>query len=47
VVDLRIAGGIHGDLATAAIVVNAIPRLVEASPGLQTMMDMPVVSCRT
>ena len=45
-VDLRISGGIHGDLATAAIVVNAIPRLVEASPGLQTMMDMPVVSCR-
>ncbi len=46
VVDLRIAGGIHGDLATAAIVVNAIPRLVEARPGLLTMMDMPVVSCR-
>jgi 2,4-diaminopentanoate dehydrogenase len=46
VVDLRIGGGIHGDLATAAIVVNSIPRLVEASPGLQTMMDMPVVSCR-
>jgi 4-hydroxy-tetrahydrodipicolinate reductase len=45
-VDLRISGGIHGDLATAAIVVNAIPRLVEARPGLQTMMDMPVVSCR-
>ena len=34
VVDLRIGGGIHGDLATAAIVVNAIPRLVEARPGL-------------
>ncbi len=46
VVDLRIAGGIHGDLATAAIVVNAIPRLVEARPGLLTMMDMPVVTCR-
>ena len=46
VVDLHISGGIHGDLATAAIVVNAIPRLVEAMPGLRTMMDMPVVSCR-
>jgi hypothetical protein len=46
VVDLRISGGIHGDLATAAIVVNAIPRLVEARPGLLTMMEMPVVSCR-
>jgi hypothetical protein len=45
-VDLRISGGIHGDLATAAIVVNAIPRLVEARPGLLTMMDMPVVSCQ-
>ena len=45
-VDMRIAGGIHGDLATAAIVVNAIPRLVESRPGLLTMMDMPIVSCR-
>ena len=43
---MRIAGGIHGDLATAAIVVNALPLLVAARPGLLTMMDMPVVSCR-
>lgn len=46
-VSMRIAGGIHGDLATAAIVVNSLPLLVSARPGLLTMMDMPVVSCRT
>lgn len=44
-VHMHIEGGIHGDLATAAIVVNAIARLNEARPGLLTMMDMPVVSC--
>ncbi len=41
---LRIAGGVHGDQATAAIVVNAIPRVVAADPGLLTMADLPVVA---
>lgn len=41
-VALRITGGIHGDLATSAIVVNAIPRVVAAKPGLKTMKDIPV-----
>lgn len=40
-VALRIAGGIHGDLATAAVVVNAIPRVIAAEPGLKTMKDLP------
>lgn len=35
--------GVHGDLATAAIVVNAIPRVVAAAPGLLTMLDLPPV----
>jgi 4-hydroxy-tetrahydrodipicolinate reductase len=43
-VHLRIAGGVHGDQATAAIVVNAIPRVVAADPGLLTMADLPVVA---
>jgi 4-hydroxy-tetrahydrodipicolinate reductase len=43
-VSLRIAGGIHGDIATAALVVNAIPRVLEAPPGLHTMRDLPLPS---
>ena len=33
--------GVQGDIATAAIVVNAIPRVLAAAPGLRTMLDMP------
>lgn len=33
--------GIHGDVATAAIVVNAIPRVIGAPPGLLAMKDLP------
>jgi 4-hydroxy-tetrahydrodipicolinate reductase len=40
-ITLTFDGGIHGDVATAAVVVNSIPRLVELSPGLKTMLDMP------
>ena len=39
---LTIPGGTHGDLATAAAVVNAIPLVVEAQPGLRTVADVPV-----
>jgi 4-hydroxy-tetrahydrodipicolinate reductase len=41
---VRIAGGIHGDVATAAIVVNSITKVIAASPGLHTMRDMPLPS---
>jgi 4-hydroxy-tetrahydrodipicolinate reductase len=37
--------GTNGDVATAAIVVNAIPRVREAGPGLVTMRDLPIVTC--
>jgi len=37
---MQIAGGIHGDVATAAIVVNSIPKVIQAAPGLRTMRDM-------
>jgi hypothetical protein len=33
--------GVQGDVATAAIVVNAIPNVLAAVPGLLTMLDMP------
>jgi len=35
--------GIHGDLATAAMAVNAVPKVVSAPPGLVTMRDLPPV----
>jgi len=37
--------GTNGDLATAAIVVNAVRRVREAGPGLVTMRDLPIVTC--
>ena len=41
---VRIPGGIHGDIATASLVVNSIPRVLAAAPGLHTMRDMPLPS---
>lgn len=38
--ELEVPGGLHGDSATAAIVVNAIPRVLAAPPGLTTMSDL-------
>jgi 4-hydroxy-tetrahydrodipicolinate reductase len=38
--ELVVPDGLHGDLATAAIVVNSIPRILEARPGLLVMADM-------
>jgi hypothetical protein len=42
-IDMTIAGGVAGDLATAAIVVNCIPKLMAARPGVLTMKDIPLV----
>ncbi len=36
--------GTNGDIATVAIVVNAIRRVREAPPGLVTMRDLPIVT---
>ncbi len=41
-IHMTIPGGIHGDVATAAIVVNAIPAVLSAKPGLITMIDLPI-----
>jgi 4-hydroxy-tetrahydrodipicolinate reductase len=41
-VSMLISGGVHGDRATAAMVVNAIPRVIQARPGVLTMDDIPV-----
>ncbi len=39
--ELVLPGGVHGDVATAAIVVNCVPRVLQAAPGLLTMKDLP------
>ncbi len=41
-VDMVIKGGVHGDRATAAMVVNSIPRVISARPGVLTMDDIPI-----
>lgn|SRR5574337_127688 len=38
----QIPGGIHGDMGTAAVVVNCLPLLLEARPGLRTSHDLPM-----
>lgn len=45
--DLRLEhpGGVHGDVATCAITLNAIPSLLAAPPGLHTMATIPAVRC--
>ncbi len=44
-VDLRIQGGVHGDVATSAILLNAIPALLEAQAGLHTMVSIRPPRC--
>ena len=39
---LRLIGGTPGDLATAAMLVNMLPRVVSAPVGLLTMLEVPV-----
>jgi len=40
-VHMRIDGGIAGDQATAAVLVNTIPSVVAAKPGIITVKDLP------
>jgi hypothetical protein len=39
---LMIPGGTHGDVATAAVVVNTIPAILAATSGLRTSRDLPL-----
>ena len=41
---MKIPGGVHGDVATASIVVNSIPKVLAAPAGLRTMRDLPIPS---
>jgi 4-hydroxy-tetrahydrodipicolinate reductase len=42
-VRMTIGGGLHGDIATAAIVVNAASSVARAAPGLASMAEVPLV----
>jgi hypothetical protein len=46
-VDMIIRGGVHGDRATPAIVVNTLPKIDHLEPGLRTMLDLPPISPTT
>ncbi|HLG18665.1 MAG TPA: dihydrodipicolinate reductase [Bdellovibrionota bacterium] len=43
---VTIPEGVQGDVATCAIVTNAIPVVMGTTPGLKTMIDLPPVSWR-
>jgi 2,4-diaminopentanoate dehydrogenase len=40
----KIEGGVHGDIATVAMTVNAIPAVIVAEPGFRTMRDVRLPS---
>lgn len=40
----RILGGVHGDVATCSIILNACKSVIKAMPGLRTMADVPMIS---
>lgn len=40
----RIIGGVHGDIATCSIILNACRSVLKASPGLRTMADVPMIT---
>jgi 4-hydroxy-tetrahydrodipicolinate reductase len=41
-ISLVIPGGTHGDVATASVVVNSIPVILDAPAGLRTARDLPI-----
>jgi len=41
-INLVIPGGAHGDIATASVVVNSIPVILDAAAGLRTARDLPI-----
>jgi len=44
-VELVIPGGLHGDVATSAIVLNSARSLIAARPGLHAMTTLPLAGC--
>lgn len=42
-IDLVIAGGVHGDVGTSALVLNSVRPLLDAAPGLHTMDTLRLI----
>lgn len=40
--DVLVDGGIFGDTATVAAVINAVPMAMQAQPGIRKVTDLPV-----
>lgn len=38
--EVIIKGGTHGDIATIAMLINSVPKIISAPPGLKTMKDL-------
>ncbi len=43
-INQKISPCVHGDIGTAAVTVNSIPKVINAAPGLLTMKDLPIPS---
>ncbi len=43
-IEQKIQPCVHGDIGTVAMVVNAIPKVINAPAGLMTMIDLPIPS---
>jgi 2,4-diaminopentanoate dehydrogenase len=41
---MKIDGGVHGDVATASMAVNSIPKVIDATAGFHTMRSLPIPS---
>jgi 4-hydroxy-tetrahydrodipicolinate reductase len=41
--DVLVRGGTHGDRGTVGTTVSAIPAVIVASPGLKTVLDLPLI----
>lgn len=42
--NMKITPCVHGDIGTVALIVNSIPKVINAPPGLVTMKDLPIPS---
>ncbi|MCM3879948.1 MAG: hypothetical protein ND807_07565 [Vicinamibacterales bacterium] len=43
-IDMKIVGGMPGDIATVSVVLNSIPKVLASAPGLQSMRSLPLPS---
>ncbi|MEM4091308.1 MAG: hypothetical protein QXQ46_11325, partial [Thermoplasmatales archaeon] len=46
-IEEKIIGGINGDIGTVNVIINMIPKVLNADAGLVTMKDLPIPSSTT